>query len=160
MISPDPMDDMDRKVYEDIQREGWSGIAVFPTKHDDPDTLPFNYTVGLVELDHPELLVVGMNLEQGHGILSSAVNLIKHDVTFTAGTYSYLVLQGLRVGFVRVLDPLSTEFMMSMAHRFYGEVHALQLVWPDRNDRFPWHSDYENEYLTKQPLTGPWTGAE
>jgi len=62
------------------------------------------------------------------------------------------------VAFVEVLDPLGDEFPMSMVNRLYGEVRALQLVWPDKHGRFPWHSDFEKRYVEKQPLLGVWRG--
>lgn len=29
---------------------------------------------------------------------------------------------------------------------------AFQLVWTDRNDKFPWETDFEEEFVYKQPL--------
>jgi hypothetical protein len=156
MISPEQMDRVDQKVLEDIQRDGWSDIAVFPTA--DTPGLPFNYTVGLAEFNHPDLLIMGMDNSGMHEVLHSAVALIKREGSFTAGTYSPYVLKGLRVAFVDVLDPLNEEFIMSMTHRFYGEVRALQLVWPDTEDRFPWHEDFDPRFKDRQKLLGPWPG--
>lgn len=33
-----------------------------------------------------------------------------------------------------------------------SEFPAIQLVWTDRNDRFPWEEDFEEEFLYRQPL--------
>jgi hypothetical protein len=158
MINPEQFDDVDRRVLADIAEHGWSDIAVFPTEQH--QGLPFNYTVGVAELGHPELLVVGMNNHQGHLVLNAAVNYLNSEGRLVPGSYCDQVLEGYRVGVVKVVDPLDESHMMSMAHRFYGEVEAVQIVWPDRNDRFPWHADFEAEYREHQPLAGPWTGAE
>jgi hypothetical protein len=29
---------------------------------------------------------------------------------------------------------------------------ALQLIWTDRNDKFPWEENFEEEFIYKQPL--------
>src|SRR5262249_11237593 len=40
------------------------------------------------------------------------------------------------------------------AINFYERVKfpALQLVWTDRNNRFPWEEDFEDKFLHDQPL--------
>ena len=149
-------DKVDLKVLEDVATAGWSDMAIFPTK-DEPG-IPFNYTVGLCEMDHPELLTMGLNHEQAHGLLGSAVDLVKSGTRFAPNTYSDEVLQkGMHVAYVEVLD-VHGEFPLGMATRLFGDISALQVVWPDRNDRFPWHEDFDPKMESYQVLTGPWMG--
>ena len=147
------------KVLGDIEREGWSCMAVFPTEEEPGEN--FNYTVGLsTSYRHPELILVGMNLDQGHGVLASAVAAIKREAVFAPDTYSTAVLKGYRVAFLEVDDPFGGEMPMSMTHRLVGHVACLQLVWPDVRDRFPWHDDFDSEYAGRQILLGEWRGKE
>lgn len=150
------MDMVDRKVLSDIERTGWSDIAVFdPTN----EIVPFNYTVGLGTLGHPELIIMGMRPDQLHMVLVGAVRLIQDEgERFTANTYSTEVLEGLRVAFLEVLEPLAEPYPMNMVAHLRGEFTALQMVWPDTNDRFPWHEDFEEKFEWRQKLLGPWLG--
>lgn len=148
----------EQKVRDDIARVGWSDIGVFPAE--DGTTRPFNYTVGLAELNHPDLIVIGMANEQSHLVLSAAVQVIQRGTRLEADTLSDEVLQGFNVAFLDVLDPLGNDYPMSMTHQLYGEVKALQLVWPDKFGRFPWHAKFDPVYREWQALLGIWGGAD
>jgi hypothetical protein len=156
-MNPDQLDDVDRKVLGDVEKHGWSCISVFPTKED--GTVPFNYTVGLVEHGHPDLIVMGLSNEQLYGILNAAVTQIQDGATFRADSYVDRVLKYYSVGCVEVLDTHHPVYPMSMATRLYGHVQGLQLVWPDRRGRFPWHRDFSTPYKDRQVLLGPWKGS-
>lgn len=147
---------LDRKIMEDIEKHGWSDMAIFPTS-DDPG-LYFNYTVGLAERNHPDLIVVGMPPETGHYTLSSAYTAIVGGYTFQPDTYATNVLEGLRVAILEVVDPLNNGVPMTKVKQLYGEVHGLQIVWPDTNDRFPWDDEFEEHFRAAQPLLGTWSG--
>jgi hypothetical protein len=151
-------DRFDKKVMADIVEAGWSDMAIFPTA-DSPGHF-FNYSVGLTEVPHPELLIVGLDNEQMHGVLWSAVRRIKdHGDRFEPNTFSSEVLMGMDVAFVKVEDLHDDRFMMSMARRLYGDkATGLQIVWPDTEGRFPWHDDFNPDYRERQPLAGTWEG--
>lgn len=157
MIPKERMDKVDRKVAADIERMGWSCIGVFPTNEGHGP--PFNYTVGLWHsYQHPELAMMGMSNEQLYSCLAVAVKLIQGGTSFAADTYSAEVLVAHRVAFLEVLDVHHEELCLSMATRLQGEVPALQMVWPDREDRFPWEPGFDPEYKDRQILAGPWRG--
>ena len=158
MPDKDKIDAFDKKVMTDILEVGWSDIAVFPTA-DDPG-LWFNYSVGLTEREHPELLVIGLDNEQMHALLWSAIDRIKnHGETLQPNTLSTEVLIDFEVGFVEVEELRHPDHMMSMAYRIYGDkATGLQIVWPDTNGRFPWHDDFNPEWKDRQPLAGTWKG--
>lgn len=151
-------DEVDRKVMEDIEKHGWSDISVFPTQGD-TDIVGFNYTVGLTLRDHPEVMVLGLDYVQMHGILTQVYEQVKSGVVFKPDTYYHLLLNQHRAAFVEVLNPVDdTAYPMSMAQHLLGEIRGLQLVWPDNQDRFPWDPEFNAEYLPYQPLQGPWRG--
>lgn len=157
MIDPDQMDHVDRKVMGDIAEHGWCDISVFPTESS--PGVYFNYTVGLVELSHPDLLMMGLANNQMHGVLCSAVATIEKGTRFNPNQYYDEVLQNYQVAFVEVDDINDERFPMSMAKRLYGHVQGLQLVWPDEAGRFPWHDDYDSRLRERQPLAGTWRGS-
>jgi hypothetical protein len=150
-------DRFDQKVRDDIAKMGWSDIGVFPVRED--GTLPFNYTVGMVEYSHPDLIIMGMDNASQHLIIASAVKAIEDGLIFRANTYSQFVLEGnYRVAFIEVDDIMTEHYPMTTTRRFYGDVEALQIVWPDSADRFPWHSDFDRDYIDRQELLGTWKG--
>ena len=150
-------DEFDKKMINEITEHGWSDVAVFPTT--DAPGLPFNYSVGLSQSYlHPELIVMGLSPEQMHGVLWSVVHEIADGVRFEPNVYYDTVLKGLRVAFVAVDDPINDDFPMSTTRHLMGDdFTALQLVWPDERDRFPWHDDCDPTFSGRQVLLGSWT---
>src|SRR5258706_12000334 len=83
------------KVRDDIDRVGWSGIGVFP---DEPGGTQYTYTVGLTEVEHPELIMYGLDNVLTHHLLWSAFDLIKEGERFTDESKRYSgVLEGFDV---------------------------------------------------------------
>ena len=152
-----PMDEVDRKVMGDIAEYGWSDISVFPTESS--PGLYFNYTVGLVEMSHPDLLIMGLDNQQMHTVLCAAVNQIEQGTRFNPNEYYDEVLVGYQVAFVEVDDIRDDRYPMSMDIHLYGDVQGLQLVWPDRAGRFPWHNDFDSRLQDRQIITGEWKGS-
>jgi hypothetical protein len=58
-----------------------------------------------------------------------------------------------KTAFIRV-DNRSLGDYFGAAINFYNSkgFPALQLIWTDRNDRFPWDGGYEEEFQYRQPL--------
>jgi len=52
------------------------------------------------------------------------------------------------------VDERSIDDYFGVALEYYGakKFEALQLVWTDRNDKFPWEENFEEEFIYKQPL--------
>jgi len=156
------LDHVDRKVLDDIARCGWAAISVFATEDDRGDEFglgqeAFTYTVGMSEHNLPDMIVLGMQQQQAHGVLNAAYEAIQRGVRLEPDTYAAEVLKGLRVGVLEVLEPLGA-YPLSMCQHLFGQVEALQIVWPDARDRFPWHDDFDPEYRDRQPLLGVWSG--
>lgn len=149
-------DQVDQDVIDTIKEYGWIDIAVFPTMESQGP--PFNYTVGLTAMDHPELVVMGLNNQQGHGILCAAVKLIEGGTTFQADHYAERVLTRMPVAFAEVTDTHHPQFPLSMANRMYGIVHALQLIWPDAKGKFPWQKGFDERHRADQVPLGKWGG--
>jgi hypothetical protein len=157
VISKERRDALDQRVLEDIAEHGWSDMAIFPTKEGDGP--PFNYTVGFKLREHPELLIMGLNMETMHGLLGVIYEQVKSGTRFNPDTYYQFVIENHRVAFVEITDPFG-EYPMTMTRHLMGEFQALQLVWPDAQDRFPWHEDFDPEYRLYQELLGPWRGED
>jgi hypothetical protein len=124
---------------------------------DDPGEPPFGYTVGLFGLGHPELVVVGVGHDVGHGMLSRVArtvvagrNLVPGEVLRDGAGRALLTVEEL---------PNPGEVLFS-ANRFYERpdefsLPAFQLTWPDADGRFPWDPRYAYGPEV-QPRPGAW----
>jgi hypothetical protein len=140
----------DDKLLDDIKKFGWTVILI-----ETSDYLPgFGYTVGLWKnYNHPELISFGLSTETLHAILNiggeivkSGTQLLKHktyDDFFENGPAQFLNV-----------DHANTPDYFGYAIWFNdsSDFPAMQLIWTDRNKRFPWEADFEEEFIFKQPL--------
>lgn len=140
----DPKQELLIKIRKDIDEIGWSAIGVFPTE-DDPGTT-FTYTIGLRDTwDHPEMIVVGLQSELAHGILSSAITGIKEGKKYGPGKYQDLISdpEGAPMdALIRVVPTPGRP--LNWARMFHGKNEsALQIMWPDENGKFPGEKGYD-----------------
>jgi hypothetical protein len=112
---------------------------------------PYSYTVGLTELDRPELVVTGLTKERGANVLMAVAERILETEAPTAGTR--LQLPGRRPGeIVRIAEP---SVHLGVAADLFGErLTALQLVYADIRGRWPWDKNFRNG-RAGQPVLGP-----
>lgn len=138
-----------------IGERGWMALGVIPTQEHPVES--FTYTMGLWRsYDHPELVIVGMNPQNSHGIFSEAVARIQGGARFEGGVEYDDLLQGVAgrpypTAFRQVSASIRDE-KMSGARRWnaYEDFPALQLVYPDPRGLFPWDDGYDRNFI--QPL--------
>lgn len=139
-----------QKTISDIEQFGLSVIMVQAT-----DYLPsFAYSIGLwQQFNHPEIICFGLSLENLHGLINDVAELVKNKETIETGKLYHDFFESGSTQFVKV-DHRSIADYFGKAIHFYdsSEFSALQLVWTDRNDKFPWDEDFEEEFIYKQPL--------
>lgn len=119
------------------------------------DYLPsFVYSIGLwKKFGHPELISFGLTTQALHSIINLAADIVKTGQTIQTGkAYTDFFDTGKSV-FVTV-DKRNIRDYFGYTIDFYNPVDfpALQLVWTDRNDKFPWDEGFEEEFIYKQPL--------
>ncbi|NNU26935.1 DUF4262 domain-containing protein [Isoptericola sediminis] len=104
---------------------------------------PFAYSIGFTSsYDHAEVVVAGFAEELSGSVLSSVQSMLTDGRVYRDGDASGEILEGAEVRF----RALSRDILISnlvQATVFYGEdsFDALQLLWPDRNGRFPEEED-------------------
>jgi hypothetical protein len=138
------------RTISDIEKYGLSVIIIEAT-----DYLPsFAYSVGLwKKFNHPEIISFGFTTNTLHGIINNAADIVKAgEVIETEKDYTNIFEKG-RATFVKV-DLLNLDDYFGYAISFYNsnDFPALQLVWTDRNDKFPWENNFEEEFIYRQPL--------
>ena len=120
-----------------IAQHGHAVQVVAPS----PGEAGWAYTVGLHSHGLPELIVVGgLAVPDQHGILNELAERMRDGEVFEPGRRYPSLLVGFDVTFVEVADTTTEDF--AVANRLQSDFRALQMVWPDHSNRFPWDPDY------------------
>lgn len=151
-------------VTSQIGQQGWAVSRV----SGDGQAPPWAYSVGMwLTCQSAELIVCGAPLENMTGIINAI---------------GARFAEGAEIGPDDVIDdicpatlalrPVDLSWratsMFSVSDEFYGFVRPpyLQVVWADRNGRFPWEPRFQSAFGGAQPLLwlprddnppGPWT---
>ncbi|MBC7864095.1 MAG: DUF4262 domain-containing protein [Bacteroidia bacterium] len=133
-----------------IEKHGLSVIIIEAT-----DYLPaFAYSIGLWKTyNHPEIIVFGLTTKTLHTLVNDAAELIKAGNTIeTYRDYDEFFEKG-NVQFIPVHESNKSDYF-GAGINFYNseEFAAMQFVWTDRNNKFPWEDNYEKEFKYRQPL--------
>jgi hypothetical protein len=107
---------------------------------------PFSYTVGLTSRGWDELLITGLPADVADVFIRNAVDEQESRGPFQASDRTDALTESGTVVFIRVEDRSG----LTAAERMLGDFDALQLVWPDSNDNFPW------DIATRRRLNRSW----
>jgi len=151
-------------VSGQIGEQGWAVPGILG----DDGLPPWAYSVGLwLTSQFPELVVCGAPMENMTGI----VNAIAARVTDGAEIGPDDVIEDICPARL-VLRPVHLTWRMTsifeVSDEFYGFVRPpyLQVVWADRNGRFPWEPRFQDAFADAQPILwlprddnppSPWT---
>jgi hypothetical protein len=138
------------KINKEINQFGLSVIALEAT-----DYLPsYAHSIGLGEqYQHPEIIIFGLPVTMMQGILNEIGSIIKGGERIETGkSYDQFFENGLAT-FVTV-DERNLGDYFGYAIDYYQKTtfSAIQLVWTDRNYKFPWDEGFEAEFTFKQAL--------
>ena len=150
MTFPKDNTSMDDKLIDDIKEYGWTVMLSEAT-----DYLPsFAYTVGLWKnYKHPELITFGLTTTTLHSILNIGGELVKDGHRLQVGSdYDNFFENGI-AQFIQVDQrTLKDYFGYAIWFNKTSDFQALQLVWTDRNNKYPWNSVFEKDFIYRQPL--------
>jgi hypothetical protein len=140
----------DEQTKSDIEKFGLSVIIIEAT-----DYLPsFAYSIGLWQkFKHPEIICFGLRTQTLHTIINDVADLVKNGQVIQAGKTYGNIFENSKSEFLNV-DKRNLGDYFGTAIDYYNskDFQALQLVWTDRNDKFPWETDFEEDFIYKQPL--------
>lgn len=114
----------------------------------------FAYSVGLLETyKHPEIITFGLSNDFGHEIINDIAELIKNGEVIELGKVYTEIFKDSKAIFLKV-DNRNIEDYFGVALEYYKETkfNAIQLIWTDRNDKFPWEENFEEEFDYIQPF--------
>ena len=114
----------------------------------------FVYSIGLFETyNQPEIICFGLPQKLGHEIINDVAELIKNGEAIKTNVNYDNIFKNSRAEFLPV-DEKNIDDYFGAALNYYDKMKfpAVQLVWTDRNDKFPWEDNFEEEFLHYQPL--------
>ena len=138
------------KINKEISQYGLSVIALEAT-----DYLPsYAHSIGLAaQYQHPEIIIFGLPATMMQGILNEIGAMIKNGERIETGkNYDQFFENGLAT-FVAVDERNLGDYFGYAIDFYQGTTFtALQLIWTDRNYKFPWDEGFEVEFTFKQAL--------
>lgn len=145
-------DDHDRKLLSDVESVGWHVLCI----NGDASGPAYCFSVGLYyTFKHPEILVIGLEHPVANKLINLAGGYISQGKIYDPELLEDDLLEGFSCAFI----PISIENYQKYfgyAIWFYRQLKqpfpAIQLVWPDKQGRFPWERGYNEQFSTLQPL--------
>ena len=145
------MEDRLQEFATDIATYGWIVMKVSANTPPDPD---FAYSIGLFQsYSHPEIILVGLPIEIAHQIINDVGAAIREGKRYVAGGTSDEFLERYNVTF-RTVPEYQYGAYLGWGRRYYRSHHfpVLQLVYPDRMGRWPWHEEVSPQFRAAQPV--------
>lgn len=140
----------DDRIIADIEKYGLSVIIL-----DAAEYLPsFAYSIGLWQkFKHPEIICFGLTPKTLGGLINDVAELVKSGQTIQINRDYGDFFENGDVQFIPV-DKRNLEDYFGTAIDIYNtrDFPALQFVWTDRNNKFPWEEGFEEEFIYRQPL--------
>jgi len=143
-------DELLTRTKNNIEKFGLQVIMVDSTNY----SPSFAYSIGLnANYKHPEIICFGLPSDIGHTIINDVADLIKNGEIIKANKNYDNIFKNSRAEFLQV-DKTNISDYFGAAINYYDtkDFPALQLVWTDRNDKFPWENNFEEKFLYDQPL--------
>lgn len=159
-----------KKLLGQIDSRGWGWQVVGHDQGDDEhEPFPhYCYTVGLVSKGLPDLIIVGLDIQTSIAVGDELINRALgvdgpgRAVSTAAGPHPFKlneevldVFKGTRAMLVDV-PPAQAAKRSLFAHDYAEAVskapELIQLVWPDRNGRFPFEEGASASFVEAQPV--------
>ena len=140
----------DAQMRADIATYGWHVIAVY----EDDEGPGFAFTIGLFRrFEHPELIVFGLPPETMHLMLNGAGAAVRGGRTYGVDKDYDDILERYNCTFRPVPRSHYEEYLGSARWYYDGDdFPVLQLIWPDRDHRYPWVAPSDAWIRTAQPV--------
>lgn len=120
----------------------------------DDEGAGFGYSIGLTKTyGHPEVICFGLGHEVVHAMINEFRDCVASGTRFKDGDRVSGLIEGY-VCIVKRMEPHRYSEYMGYARWYYegDEFEALQIVWPDKQNRFPWDAGYAAP-PSQQPAT-------
>ena len=140
-----------RSIQENIEQHGCY-IALLEADNYLPG---FAYTIGLYQqFNHPEVICFGLSNNVLGALLNHVKDLVKEGTSMEAGKPYKDFLDDHEIRFLEVEKDFYADYV-GYGGWFYGnnfDFPLLQMVWPDREHKFPWEPEFNKDWKFRQPL--------
>jgi hypothetical protein len=156
----DPRD----QFWIDLVAEHGHGINMVSDDPGEPtEQPPFAYSIGAWEsYGAPEVIVFGLRQEIASSVINHIMASHLAGRRFRCGILEQQVIQGNVPVYFLEVDPDLARAYATFADRYYEQepFPLWQIVWPDKDGRFPWEPEYAGDLrwqpdLTTNGFTGP-----
>ena len=119
---------------------------------------PFGYSIGMAEHGLPEFIIFGLE-NAAHALISSAIREMRDDLKAAPADGSVTnELATVPMVYRDVpAEDAAKEHTVQAEVRYGRAVPVVQIVWPDRNGRFPWDPGCEPAVARVQSEIVDWT---
>lgn len=128
-------------VRQRIQQQGWI-IQEVQSEHGIPARC---YTVGLTDLFHPEIMLVGFATDVMVGLLHRASQQVKAGKRFADWSVVRGITQHYPVVF-REIESKPARQHTGIASRIFDHYRVLHMFLPDANLHFPWQATCDGRF--------------
>lgn len=147
--------ELEQSILDNVEQYGCHLNGVFDPDGKEPD---FCYSTGFTSsVDQSEVIMFGLELTLMQTLLNDTLELCRQGFDITDNAQTDELIDGYSCVFRRVLPEwITPEFWGSAIwyncnHLRRGLDHAVQLVWPDESNRFPWEEGVSDGYVDAQP---------
>jgi len=150
-IWPKADDEADERIFQNVRQQGCHIADIVD------GTPPFAFSIGLyLNYGHPELIIFGLPSNNAGGIINDVRDRVAAGHSFRNGTVSDDLLDGdFRLAFWQLPYDVYEDYL-GIAAWFYQPswiaFPCLQIVWSDKNGRFPWEEGCAPHVKERQPL--------
>lgn len=161
MTTFDQVDEVLFRIHARVLTQGLYVDYVFG----DGSGPPWAYTVGLLDLGHPEVIVFGLDPTDTQHVVQTLFDEIECGIVRPVGRSRRQRPLGCPPRSVRLIPVAEQHWECAGAHRMCvvsgyhralgradSELHALQLVWATSRGTFPWHARASKRERGLQPL--------
>lgn len=156
MLSP-----VEQRIVDCVEKCGWFGLSVSPEEDSDDPEEWFTYTVGLPKTHGwPEIICFGLDGDVAHGLLTDAIAELEAKAVSPAAGLELTEVARDRTVMLADASAIPEHYFGSAiwyARRAGTQVPParLQLLWPDKEGRFPGDPDCSPAVREMQtPLEG------
>ncbi len=142
-----------QEVLVDVAEQGVHVVHVPRNGSEGPS---YSYTVGLWEsFQQPEVVVFGMPEDVAQDLLDTLADDASEGRVFQAGERHEGLLVGYPVRFFATPPAMTASHFDVLPWAYEGaDVPVIQLVWPDKQGRWPWEADVRDGFAEAQPVPG------
>jgi hypothetical protein len=140
----------EKKLVENVEEFGCHIINV----REGSAMVGWGYTIVVYETTRqPEIIVVGLKPDTAHSVLDECARRSKDGARFEDGRREEELLTNVDCEF-RQVEHRWLRQLMGYAAWFYGgdDFPAVQCIYPDLSNRFPWEAGFDSSWRTRQAL--------